>query len=369
MTGPDLQGHPIHRLLTDLMRALLRGDIDSARAIFVSRDFSLEKALGLLKKNGLAGYFYVLCGHTGLADLIPAAQMEELAARYEAQDERNRHNVVLLSEVKGKLDDAAIPFLSLKGLYLAERFFGGVDRRFMWDLDILVHPEDFERAITAVAEIGLLPSSEARFDPTNSLWGIHAVQVRGTIHGNPGYVDIHHAIRSLPRVQFDHDALWRNSIEFQLGDSGFPTLCDIDTLLISAIGLGTDIQTSHHNLRKIWDVYIMLNDLDSTVDWTLFFARCERQGCLKLVLNVFAFVLLLLEAKPDCPRIGRAMACTDPGLLCISNEKQADRVFARNRQNIFNRILFSRLLPVSPLHYWLDWMFTLPVRMWHYRRG
>lgn len=365
MSSPNIQNRPTHRYLTDLMRSLVRDDIDSACAIFGSKAFDFEKACELLKKNGLSGYFYTLVRNTELADLVPGPILDQLAADYHAQKKRILNNVALLGEIQGALSDASIPYLSLKGLYLGQRFFGDASRRFMWDLDILVHPEDFKPAIAAMATIHLHPSSPSRFDPTNPFWGIHAMQVRG----DAGYLDIHHAIRSLPKINFDHATFWRDAVEFQLGDSRFPTLCDADTLLVSTIGLGADIQNSHHNLRKIWDVYMMLRELDATTDWQFLFAEYEKQGCLKLVLNVFSFCLLLLNAGQDCPRLERAMSSSNPDLMCISSEKQTDQIFARNRQSISNRLLFSHLLPVSPIHYWLDWMVTLPIRVWNHRKG
>ncbi len=365
MTVPSIQNPPTHRLLARLMRSLVLGDFDTACATFVSNDFRFTSAFDLLEQSRLSGYFYSLINSTEIENLIPAPLLEQLAASYQTQEQKSHNNLQLLVEIQRVLTGASIPFLSLKGLYVAERFFGGVNRRFMWDLDILVRPEDFQAAIAATEAIGLRPSSPSKFDPTNPFWGIHAVQVSG----NGGYLDIHHAIRSLPKISFDHDAIWNNALEFHVGSAKFPTLCDTDTLLISAIGVGADIQNSHHNLRKIWDIYIMLLEMDATTDWQSFFSECEKQGSLKLVLNMFSFCLLLLDAKQDCPRLSQATSLVNQDLICITTTEQADRIFVRNRQHISNRILFSRLLPVSALHYWLDWVVTLPVRTWHHRHG
>jgi len=118
----------------------------------------------------------------------------------------------------------------------------------------------------------------------------------------------------------------------------------------------------------MWDIYMMLRQLDASVDWPGFFALREREGSLKLVLNVFAFCLLSLDAQEDCPAVQQAMSAHKQ-LILIKSAATAEAIFRRKRQHLANRLLFSRLLPVSPLIYWLRWLITLPVRVWHYRRA
>lgn len=360
---PSDRPGPTHRVITDLMRNLSQGDCDTASDILAGKGADLGGICALLEKSRLSGYFYSLIVNTALTEFFPAASLQELADSYQRQVERNRNNLALLVDIQKHLGDASIPFLTMKGPYLAQRFFGDLSRRFMSDIDILVRGEDLETAIVAVEAAGLHPPSGVKFDPRNPFWGIHAVELRG----EAGTLDIHHAIRNLPKISFDYEKIWRDAREFTIGNETFTTLCDTDTLLIAAIGLGADIQTSHHNLRKIWDIYMMLRQMDTVTDWRAFFAERDREGSLKLVLNMFSFCLLLLGTEQDCPNLGRAMS-SHSRLVLIASERQAEAIFARDKQHIANRMLFSRLLPVSVLHYWLGWMVTVPVRVWHYRR-
>ena len=354
---------PAHRAVTRVMRKLEAGDSTGARDILTGCDIDFTGTCALLEKSRLAGYFYILVRENDLVEVLPPLVVDELAAAYQRQVAKNKKNLALLVDLKKRLGDARVPFATLKGLYLAQRYFGDIRRRFMSDVDILVHPGDLEVALEAAAKMGLDPTGGADVDPRNPLWGIHAVEVRG----EAGALDIHHAIRKLPNIEFDYTRIWNDTREFSIGDVTLLTLGDSDTLLVSAIGLGADIQNSHHNLRKIWDIYVMLRELDTALDWDRFFAHREREGSLKLVANVFAFCLLLLEAEHECPRLRQALRVHDR-LLLIRSAAKAEQVFTRERQNLANRMLFSRLLPVSPLHYWLRWLLTLPVRVWHYRR-
>ena len=361
MTGEPPQ--PAHRTLTSLMRALLRDDVAEARALLGKADIDFPAMGTLLDKSRLSGYLYTLVADTGLVGLLPPWLLDQLVAGYRRQLGKSADHLVLVEKLRLVLGEASIPFVTIKGLYLAQRFYGDIRRRFMSDVDILVPSGELGAAVTAVAQLGFYPAPGISVDPRNPFWGIHAVEVRG----NCGVLDIHHVIRKLPGINFDYEGLWNNANEFTIDDSRLVSLCDTDTLLIATVGLGADIQNSHHNLRKIWDIYMILRQLDAAVDWADFFSLREREGSLKLVLNVFAFCLLLAAATDDCPSLGRAMSAHSR-LILIKNTAQAETIFTRNRQHLANRMLFSRLLPVSSLHYWLRWLVTLPARVWHYRR-
>lgn len=344
------------------MRRLISKDIDGARKILDSPECDQQKLGYLLDKSRLAGYVYTLITDTSLSDRVQPEILSGMKISYLQQEERSRKSQALHLDIKRNLGDASIPFLTLKGLYLTQRFYGAINRRFMWDVDILVHPGDMNSAISAMKSVGLEPQSVVRFDPQNKLWGIHAVEVRG----EAGKLDIHYAIRNLPKVNFDNDRLWRMSQSFSFNETTFTTLSDEDTLLIASIGLGADLQNSHHTLRKIWDVYQIISQLDSAINWQAFFAERERERSLKLIVNVLSFCLLLVGKNDDCPTLRSAMSPYQR-LLIVSSAQQADRIFVRDKQHLANRLLFSRLLPISPVHYWLRWLITLPVRVWHYR--
>lgn len=344
------------------MRSLVQGDMDNARKILEDDRYDLTGLCSLMARRRMAGYIHTLVDRAALTGSVPPEANLILADSYRQQLQRSQSSLKLLVDVQQKMNDASIPFLTLKGLYLAKRFFGDICRRFMWDLDILVRKSDLNATISAIAETGLKTRPGANPGDKSPYWGIHAIEARGVA----GKVDIHHAIRNLPGMHFDHDLMWESAREFTIGKASFATLCDEDTLLTAAVGIGADLQSGHHRLRKIWDIYVMLRAMDTTTDWGAFFALREREGSLKLVINMISFCVLLVMAKGDFPNLRQAMSAHDH-LLMIRDEEQADVIYSRPRQHLANRALFSRLLPTSPLRYWLNWVITLPVRTWHFR--
>ncbi len=355
---------PPVRMLTDLMRCLMRGDTAAARDILEKLADQMDGLVALLLNNRLAGYFYVLIKDSPILSAFASETILALEDQYHRQAQSSQRNLRLIAAMQQRFIDAALPFLTLKGLYQSQRFFGDISHRFMWDLDILVHPGDLDAAIAEVQKVGLALRSAELVDVREGRWGIHAVEMRG----DSGKVDIHVALRNLPGLQFDYDSIWRNSHFFSVHGINLPTICDEDTLLMATLGVGTDIQRGGHNLRKIWDIYILLLQLDPLTDWEAFLSHRGKEGSLKMVLNVFSLVLQLLDVSDDCPRLALSMT-TRQSLLLITNEAQAMAIFERRRKHLANRILFSRLLPVPAVSYWSQWLVLTPLRFFYYRRG
>ena len=363
MIDTAVQTPPPHRLAIKLMRSLVLDDLVTARNLLEDDRNDISLLSKALARRRLAGYLHTLISDAGLSGSVPRQASETLADNYRSQVAQCEASLRLLKAVQTEMAAAAVPFLTMKGFYLAQRFLGDFRRRFMWDIDILVRLQDLDNTIAALAKTGLRLQSGKGFRYTRNFWGIHAVEVVG----EAGKIDVHHAIRTLPKIQLDHDRIWRTAQEFTLTGTRFATLSEEDTLFTAAIGLSTDIQNSHHRLRKIWDIYMMLRTMDQTADWDSFFVRCQEDGSLKLVINAISFCILLIDATEDFPELNKAMTRHRESVIVI-DRLEAETIYLRGRQHLANRLLFSRLLPTSPLHYWFNWLTSLPVRSWHFRK-
>ena len=173
VTGEPRQ--PAHRILTGLMRALLRNDVAEARALLGSAD--IVPAMGaLLDKAGCPATSIPLVADTGLVGLLPPWLLDQLVAGYRRQLGKNADHLALWKSSR-LCWGGVIPFMTIKGLYLAQRFYGDIRRRFMSDVDIFgPHGRVGEPPPTAV-QLG--PPTRHQRRSANPFWGIHAVEVRG----------------------------------------------------------------------------------------------------------------------------------------------------------------------------------------------
>ncbi|ULL16610.1 hypothetical protein DVH26_20485 [Paenibacillus sp. H1-7] len=68
--------------------------------------------------------------------------------------ERQMHQILSLFEEQG------IEVIPLKGVLLAERYFGHVGARATSDIDLLIHPSDLERAVNWIKSLGFILEQE-----------------------------------------------------------------------------------------------------------------------------------------------------------------------------------------------------------------
>ncbi len=90
----------------------------------------------------------------------PPATLEELRALSIGTAIQNNHLWRQLIRLTERLEAAQIPVIPLKGLVLARTVWGSLEFRPSCDLDLLVRPEDVERAITQVYELGFEPNDD-----------------------------------------------------------------------------------------------------------------------------------------------------------------------------------------------------------------
>jgi hypothetical protein len=344
-----------------VMRHLVNGEPEKAANEFPRGDDVVESMLDILQKNRMSGYFHTLINNSPLQNRLTGSAADAIEKAFEAQSARARENLLLLEEIKQRFEDRGIAFITLKGLYISQRFFGDISNRFMWDIDLLVHPHDLSAAIMEVEYLGLAMSSHYPVDVTNPRWGIHAVELAG----DRGKVDIHIALRHLPGVQVDLDHQWRNARQYDIDGIQLPCASDEDTLFLCCLGLGTDMKRGRYNLRKIWDAYVMLRQMDAQTDWHAFLASRQSEGALKIAVNTLALVIYLVDCADECPDITKALHHS-PEPLVIDSRADALALCRRGQSTLHNHLLFSRLLPISPLRYWSQWLVTAPSRRLYY---
>jgi hypothetical protein len=88
----------------------------------------------------------------------------------------------------------------LKGLYLAKRFYGDIDRHALWDIDILVRKENLPDAQKLLAASGYFRKSNVFLREDLSSYFTHAFDFakKGVS------LDLHWALSSHPSYRLDY---------------------------------------------------------------------------------------------------------------------------------------------------------------------
>lgn len=349
--------------MTALLRCLHQGDKPSSRAIIDSNLASFHELTEALERHELAGYCHALLRDDAMADCLPANDRARLKSAYERQQKRNQLLLTLLSELRERLDDAGVTFLVMKGFLQSVRYAGGIDRRFMWDQDIIIRPDDLEKTIEVTEDMGLHAMSGGEAGTAQLLRHLHAVE-RVDVKRK---VDIHWVFRNRRGGRKSYAQVAQRAQTVRIGDSDYQAISDMDSLTLATLGLADDIEHNRIKLRKVWDIYLILHHIDATADWDAWFLELEADGSLSTAVNVLSFCLLILNAGEDVPNARHALQ-THQDLLFVNSEAEAHSIMAREGWNPANRILISRTQPDSAFRYWASWLAGLPARKWHYRK-
>ncbi|AEI46279.1 nucleotidyltransferase family protein [Paenibacillus mucilaginosus] len=150
----------------------------------------------------LSAYIYHELKRSGKWSLLPASSQ---AALKDKADRVLYHSLLIRRELNGLLarfEEAGIRVIALKGVRLAERFFGHAAARQTSDIDLLVPPGDMDRAVALANAAGFLEKDELE---------IHHISYYKSLGGRKLGVELHHSIGFETTAEIDISRLWDRS--------------------------------------------------------------------------------------------------------------------------------------------------------------
>ena len=316
-----------------------------------------------LERHELTGYCFELLQDTGLEGVLLPDVRDRLASAHRRQVRHNERLLALLLALDAQLSEAGIPYLVIKGFPLSLKFAGGLHRRLMWDQDILIRPRDLGPVTAAAESLGLRAQAGAGVNPERLTRRLHAIELRD----DKRKLDIHWVFRNRRGMRLSYEDVVDAAQPLILGGTEVQAASDLDLLAMSCLSLINDMERSAVRLRKVWDVYLMIAQMDSGTDWEAWLERPDIRPLRRTLLNVVSFCLALAAAEQDCPHL-RASLDRHADLVLIRDRTLAFQITRRPRQSPVNRWLMARLQPVPALHFWAWWLGTLPIRYWHGRK-
>jgi hypothetical protein len=162
---------------------------------------------------------------------------EAMASLARTHATRTAAHLRVLADLDGARDALSardVPFLVIKGPVLSEHLYPSADLRTYEDLDLLIPPRSFERAVEALREAGSLLLDRN--------WELTRADTRGQLHlqlpmGTLADAHWHLLNRGSVREGFAirTDELFERAREVEVGDRSLPTLDPVDTLLHVAL--------------------------------------------------------------------------------------------------------------------------------------
>lgn len=298
------------------------------------------------ENHQLAGYAYFRLRQSGQS--VPGPIQERWNTLLFRQGLDNQRRLAFLNQLAEELPQ---PWMLLKGPYLAQRFYGGVQCRHLGDLDILVPPELLAPAAAVLKRHGLTCKTRFWLPQKWSMPFLHALEWSSPQH----QLDLHRCLRALPWIRFNMARLWQRRQTFRLASQVYSVPGDADCLLIHLLGLHDDVGRGDWKWKAMVDLFHMLQQMDSRMDWDDFFRERSQEGLEKLSRTLLLAVLQQLQANSCFPRLAAALSSTT-----LPRALQDGGLSGLSLAGL--RLLWARLfdLPWPIAMGW--WAISLPVR-------
>jgi len=225
-----------------------------------------DELLATIEREGMVGICYDSLRRSKLPTPVPSDILSYLEETYRKTQVKN---VMLREELRSvlkRMNTAGIPVIALKGAALSELVYRDIGLRQMCDLDLLVRPEDTERAVSILQAANYFriskPELQSGFD--------RLFRVEVELRSPPPcmhQVEIHwRLLAPLFACRFvNHSDVWERATPVNLVEQPAYTLGPEDWVLHQAAH--AFYKHRHIGLRNLFDLDRLVRYLDQRLNW------------------------------------------------------------------------------------------------------
>lgn len=278
--------------------AMLVSDWDAVCSRISDADFPRGRFLGFLSEHDLFPTLLWLVRKNAVSSRLPGWLMLRALASTNWLRRRISDLSDSLAELQSAAQDSELDIVHIKGLPFAMRYYGEVEARFTRDHDILVLPGNLRACETLLEQLGY-QATGIKWMPK---WLTRQVAHATTWQKGHVQVDLHHSLRSWPAGRSATRSVFRaaRSLNFSGLDLQFPD--DGNALMISILGLASDIETGRFRCKSLADICVMLKRMDETLDWPGWFEARREEN---ILCPVVAALLVAREVLPQACKYRR----------------------------------------------------------------
>ena len=220
-------------------------------------------------------------------------------------------------EVRERLGARDVDVLLLKGVYFAERLYGGSRWRPQFDVDILIPAAARRRAHRTLIDAGF----------QRTAYDLHSA----TFSRDRLKVDVHAWLRRAPAYHLDERLIWSTARCVTLADREVRTLSDEYALVMVVLSTFEDLGQGMARLKQFVDAYLLLRQMDASTDWAAFFDRRTRENVGAIAVVVLDLLVQLFEAAGEVPRLSEALEARRGSFATMTRPAMLDLVFAARK--------------------------------------
>jgi hypothetical protein len=277
--------------------------------------------------------FLRLAEHHGVLPLVARSLQEqgsELPSEVRkslqlAEKENIRRSLwfaVELARILEHFDKSSLRAVPYKGPALAESVYGDVTLRNFSDLDLLISPADYAKALQALAELGYCPSEGWR-PPIERFWRKYGYERAFDGEAGKYLVELQWALSPhFNAIDLRIGDFLARSCQTQLNGRSISCLSSEDSLVALCLHAA-----KHLWMRLLWVCDIAESMRTQTIDYSAVVARARQMGILRMLGVSFWLAENLLEA--ELCAIARDVVANDREVPILGKsfaERPADRV-------------------------------------------
>ncbi|HZI84147.1 MAG TPA: nucleotidyltransferase family protein [Casimicrobiaceae bacterium] len=286
-----------------LLVRLLRRDSAGVRRCVETTPDALDELASIAADRGLAVVLLRSLADSALMEGVSADHRRTLLARAELQSTRCTVLEEGLERVAALFAAADLPFVLLKGPYLAARFYGDPRGREFRDLDLLVRRADRPRAFGILSRAGYARRSRILGSEALTAFFVHGFDyVAGGVN-----LDLHWCICRHPSLRLDEAALWKRKKTFRLNGRAYSVLSEEDEVRLQVLALLRDIERGRPQMKNFVDLVQIAAELDPAMSWDSLFTAGRLDGTHGPLVNVLTLCVDVVDAWRFVPRLAATL--------------------------------------------------------------
>lgn len=336
--------------LCDVLAALLQGEHDALAAALRDERLPMEALVMLVERHRLGCHLAARLVHSPLLPLVPKQLWDAIQERQRQQAQRTSRMLEALQRLLPRFKHAGIETMVVKGPELAARFSGGLLQRGYGDLDLLVRGQDRRAALDLLMKLGFQLRSRVLLSRS-----VTARFVHGFDFEHQGLrLDLHWCLSRQPGFRIDETGFWARRTHWSLDGVTVAVPAAVDELHFLLISAFADLQRGALRLQSLVDVTMLVDALEA-FDGKTFLLDRNSEGTAEVCRLMLGVQQVLLSSKRPGPAWASAL---EP----LPNRQHLLQLLQPAPFDLPLKLWSAPHLPVSPLHYGLWWLLSLPFR-------
>jgi hypothetical protein len=287
-----------------LLVRILRQDAEGIRRCLEERRDVLDELAAVALDGGLSVALLRALAGSGLTQQLSEKHQVALADRRDRQATRYAVLEKGLARVASMFEAVELPFMLLKGPYLAARFYGAPQGREFVDVDLLIPRAHRRRAFGILEDAGFARRSRVLGSEALTTFFVHGFDfVADGVN-----LDLHWSLSRHPSFRVDESRIWERKGVFVLGKRSYAVLSDEDEVTLGVLALLRDLARGQPKIKNVVDLIQVVATIDPTMAWDALFASSRGNGTYGPLVNVLSLCLDVADAHDLAPRVAATLA-------------------------------------------------------------